>query len=63
MKKVLALMGIAFVIGMPTAVALAQDYGYYEVNNGDGTCSTISCGPNGCVVVDVHPCPREVSPD
>lgn len=32
----------------------------YEVNNGDGTCSTVSCNQYGCSVIDVHLCPREV---
>lgn len=55
---------LAFVVAaMTPTTALAADnssYGYYEINNGDGTCMTVSCGQNGCSVVDVHPCPKEV---
>lgn len=64
MVQVRALMALFIAVGMtPPALAGEGDFGYYELNNGDGTCSTVSCGQNGCIVVDIHPCPREVSGD
>jgi hypothetical protein len=60
-KRELVLGTAAFILAaIAPSVALADDTGYYEVNNGDGTCATESCGENGCIVVDVHPCPKEV---
>ena len=47
---------------IPTiAIAADEEWNQYEVNNGDGTCYTVSCNQYGCSVIDVHYCPREVS--
>jgi len=53
-------LGLAVAAGMTPSVAVAQQYGYYYFNDGNGTCGYISCGPYGCAVVDTFPCPREV---
>lgn len=36
---------------------------YYTYNDGQGNCYTIACGNNGCVVIDIYPCPREMGRD
>lgn len=56
-------LGLALAAGMAPGAAVAQQYGYYYFNDGNGNCGYISCGPNGCAVVDQFPCPREVGDD
>lgn len=52
------------VIGLFAAAAAAPTAAYadgiYYFNDGNGTCGYISCGPNGCAIIDMFPCPREV---
>jgi len=55
-----AAISIIAAVAPSAAFADGEGEGYYEVNYGDGTCATVSCGRNGCVVVDIHPCPKEV---
>ena len=58
--------GIFAAAALAPTVAVAQDtssWGIYYFNDGNGTCGYVSCGENGCSVIDTFPCPREVSPD
>jgi hypothetical protein len=61
----LAGLGLVAAAGIAPGVALADppQPGIYYFNDGNGTCGYISCGENGCTVIDTFPCPREVSPD
>lgn len=47
------------------AFAFAQNAGTgtYYLNDGSGNCALVACGPNGCTIIDVFPCPREVNPN
>jgi hypothetical protein len=45
----------------PTAALADESYPDYIVNDGDGTCYEVSCGPYGCAIVDIFYCPLEVS--
>lgn len=47
----------------PTAALAQSNWGIFYFNDGNGTCGYISCGANGCAVIDMFPCPREVSGD
>lgn len=49
---------------MPTAAsAQMSGWGLWYFNDGNGTCGYIHCGENGCSVIDMFPCPREVGGD
>ena len=54
----LAVCGAA--LSAPTAALADESYPQWEVNNGDGTCYEVTCGPYGCAVTDIYYCPREV---
>ena len=61
-----AALGLFAVATMTPTAILAQSsdpsgWGLWYFNDGQGTCGYISCGPNGCSVIDMFPCPREVS--
>lgn len=61
--RVFAIVGLVAAGGLVNSSASADPFPpptQYEVNNGDGTCSTVSCNQYGCSVIDVHLCPREV---
>jgi hypothetical protein len=61
--RVSAIVGLVAVGGLANSDASADPFPpptQFEVNNGDGTCSTVSCNQFGCAVIDVHLCPREV---
>lgn len=60
-----AVLGLFAAAAMTPAAAAAQmsGWGIWYFNDGNGTCGYISCGPNGCAVIDTFPCPREVSGD
>lgn len=57
--------GLAAMAALVPTAAFAQmsGWGLWYFNDGAGTCGYISCGPNGCSVIDTFPCPREVSGD
>lgn len=61
----LALLGLVGAAALSPTASLAQTsgYGIFYFNDGNGTCGYISCGENGCTVIDMFPCPREVSGD
>jgi hypothetical protein len=62
-KSVVRLGAVAAlaVAALAPSAAFADDFGYYEVNYGNGICATVSCGAYGCSVIDYHYCPNEVS--
>ena len=65
MLRKIAVGLFAFAAIAPTA-AIAADYsswGLHYFNDGAGSCGYISCGPDGCIVIDEFPCPREVGGD
>ena len=60
----LAVLGFVGAAMSPTAsLAQSSGYGVFYFNDGNGTCGYISCGENGCTVIDQFPCPREVGDD
>jgi hypothetical protein len=58
-----AILGLAAFAAMTPVAASAQmsGWGIFYFNDGQGTCGYVSCGENGCSVIDTFPCPREVS--
>ena len=64
-KSIIRVAALAMFVGaaLSPAAAIAQGNGWpaYYFNDGAGTCGWIQCGPNGCAIMDMFPCPREVS--
>jgi hypothetical protein len=47
-------------LAAPTAALADNTFWQYEVNDGNGNCYEVTCGPYGCAVTDIYYCPREV---
>jgi hypothetical protein len=54
-------MTVGAALSPTAAIAQGNSWPGWYFNDGAGTCGWIQCGPNGCVVMDTFPCPREVS--
>jgi hypothetical protein len=55
-----AVLALAVAAATAPTAAFAEEWGIWYFNDGNGTCGYISCGENGCTVIDTFPCPREV---
>jgi hypothetical protein len=58
--RITAALGFIYA-GATPSLAFAETIKYF--NDGAGNCGYVSCGANGCAVIDMFPCPKEVSDD
>ena len=59
MIRKFAVFGLVVAGALTPAAALADTLVWF--NDGNGYCGYMSCGANGCQVIDIEYCPDEVS--